>query len=153
MKKLALVVAVGALAASTTGIVSASAQRAHTAAVKAKLMLRKGKLGRYIVDGKGFTLYLFEKDKTSKSTCYGGCAQTWAPLLTSGRATAGTGVQSSKIGTTRRTNGSMQVTYGGHPLYHYDDDHKPGMTEGQGKLEFGAKWYVLAASGKKIDPS
>jgi predicted lipoprotein with Yx(FWY)xxD motif len=154
MKKLALVIAVAALAASTTGIVSASAQRAHTAtAAKAKLMLRTGKLGRYIVDGKGFTLYLFEKDKTTKSTCYSGCAHTWAPLLTSGRATAGPGVQSAKIGTTRRKNGSMQVTYGGHPLYHYDDDHKPGMTEGQGKLEFGAKWYVLAAGGKKIDPS
>ncbi len=153
MKKLALVVAVGALAAFTTGIVSASAQRAHTAVARAKLMLRTGKLGHYIVDGKGFTLYLFEKDKTTKSTCNSACAQVWKPLLTSGRAIAGPGVRAAKIGTTRRTNGSMQVTYGGHPVYHYDDDHRAGMTEGQGKLEFGAKWYVLAASGKKIDPS
>jgi predicted lipoprotein with Yx(FWY)xxD motif len=132
---------------------SALAHRAHAATATAKVSVRKGKLGRFLVDGKGLTLYLFEKDKSPKSTCYGTCAKVWSPLLTSGKPLAGSGVKAGKLGTTRRKNGTLQVTYNGHPLYHYDDDHKPGQTEGQGELAFGAKWYVLAPSGNKIDNS
>jgi predicted lipoprotein with Yx(FWY)xxD motif len=146
-------------AVAVTGVVLAvpaiaqhgTASRARVAAAPAKLQVHKGKLGRYVVDGKGFTLYLFEKDAHGKSACYASCAKVWAPLLTSGKPTAGSGVKTSKIGTVKRKNGTTQVTYGGHPLYHYDDDHKPGMTEGQGSREFGAKWYVVAPSGNKID--
>lgn len=116
---------------STAMLGSASADTAHAATTKAKLQARKGKLGTFIVDGKGLTLYVFEKDKGGKSACSGSCAKVWAPLLTSGKAAAGTGVTASKIGTTKRSNGATQVTYAGHPLYHYDDDHKPGQTEGQ----------------------
>jgi predicted lipoprotein with Yx(FWY)xxD motif len=146
---LALVVAVGSGALLGT----ASARPAHAAATKAKLQVRTGKLGRFLVDGKGLTLYLFEKDRGGKSACSGTCAKVWAPLLTSGRATAGHGVTASKIGSTKRSDGTMQVTYAGHPLYHYDDDHKPGQTEGQGSKAFGAGWYVVGPAGTKIDPS
>jgi predicted lipoprotein with Yx(FWY)xxD motif len=115
------------------------------------LQVRKGTLGRYIADRRGFTLYLFEKDRGGKSSCYGTCAKVWSPYLTSGRPTAGSGVSASKIGTTKRRDGKIQVTYGRHPLYHYDDDHKVGQTEGQGSKAFGAEWYVVGPNGKKID--
>jgi predicted lipoprotein with Yx(FWY)xxD motif len=150
MRKLVLLAAVAAIAAAVIAL-PASAHRAHGAATRAKLDVRKGKLGRYIVNGKGFTLYLFEKDKNGKSACYGPCAKVWAPLITSGKPAAGSGVAASKIGTTKRKGGSLQATYGGHPLYRYDDDHKAGQTEGEGSKEFGAEWYAVAPSGKKID--
>jgi len=153
MKKLITLALVAALAGAALTALPASAHKAHASATRAKLQVRKGKLGRYIVDGKGFTLYLFEKDKGGKSACYGSCSKVWAPLLTSGKPTAGSGVTASKIGTTKRTGGALQATYNGHPLYHYDDDHKPGQTEGEGSKAFGAEWYVLAPSGKKIDES
>lgn len=153
MRRLLVTAVLAAALASTAALGTALASGAHAAATKAKLQLRSGKLGKFVVDGKGLTLYLFEKDKHGKSSCSGTCAKVWAPLLTSGKPTAGTGIVAARIGTTKRVDGSMQVTYGGHPLYHYDDDHKPGQTEGQGSNAFGAGWYVVAASGKKIDKS
>jgi predicted lipoprotein with Yx(FWY)xxD motif len=151
MRKVISLVAVASVCGAGIAVLPASAQRAHTSATRAKLQVRTGKLGRFIVDGKGLTLYLFEKDKAAKSACYASCAKVWAPLITSGKPTVGAGVAGSRIGTTRRTDGKLQATYGGHPLYHYDDDHKPGQTEGQGSKAFGAEWYVVAPSGKKID--
>ena len=152
MKKMVTLFAIAACSVAAITAIPASAQRAHTSAV-AKLQVRKGKLGRYIVDGKGLTLYLFEKDKGGKSACYSTCAKVWAPLITSARPRAGAGVVASKIGTTKRKDGKLQATYGGHPLYHYDDDHKPGQTKGEGSKAFGAEWYIVAPSGKKIDES
>lgn len=153
MKKVLLIIPILVACAAIAVAGPASAHRAHAATAKAKLQIRKGKLGRFVVDGRGFTLYLFEKDKNGKSACNGPCAKVWSPLLTSGKPTAGSGVDASKIGTTKRRDGTTQATYGGHPLYHYDDDHKPGMTKGQGSKAFGASWYVVSASGKKIDKS
>ena len=152
MKKAVIsLAALAALAALAVVALPASAHRAHASTTRAKLQVRKGKLGRFIVDGRGMTLYLFEKDKGGKSSCSGTCAKVWAPLLTSGKPTAGSGVTASKIGTTKRSDGKLQATYGGHPLYHYDDDHKPGQTEGEGLKEFGAEWYVVGTSGRKIE--
>ena len=140
-------IGLGGLAATAAGHGSA------TKAPRAKLEVRKGKLGRFIVDAHGRTLYLFEKDKRGKSSCYGSCTKVWSPYRTTGRPTVASGVSSAKVGTTTRRDGTTQVTYGGHPLYHYDDDHKPGQTKGEGSKEFGAEWYVVAPDGKKIDQS
>jgi predicted lipoprotein with Yx(FWY)xxD motif len=145
----ATVAAVGS-AATITGV---AAGNARTATTKAKLAVRHGPLGTFVVDGKGLTLYMFEKDKHGKSACSGTCAKVWAPLLTSGKPSGASGIAASKIGTVKRTGGATQVTYGGHPLYHYDDDHKPGQTVGQDSHAFGAGWYVVAPSGRKIDES
>ncbi|HYZ28816.1 MAG TPA: hypothetical protein VE570_07155 [Thermoleophilaceae bacterium] len=153
MRKFVVLAAVAAIVVGAIAALPASAHHARASATTAKLGIRNGKLGRFIVNGRGLTLYLFEKDKNGKSACYGACAQVWAPLITSGKPSAGAGVVASRIGTTRRRDGKLQVTYGGHPLYRYDDDHKPGQTEGQGSKLFGAEWYVVAASGKKIDES
>jgi predicted lipoprotein with Yx(FWY)xxD motif len=153
MRKLISLVAVASVCGAGIAVLPASAQRAHASATVAKLQVRTGKLGRFVVDGNGLTLYLFEKDKQGKSACYASCAKVWAPLITSGKPTAGAGVVASRIGTTKRNDGKLQATYGGHPLYHYDDDHKPGQTAGQGSKAFGASWYVVAPGGKKIDKS
>jgi predicted lipoprotein with Yx(FWY)xxD motif len=116
----------------------------------AKVKTRTTKLGRIVVNAGGRTLYLFQKDKHGQSACYGPCAQFWPPLLTSGKPVAGPGVNGKLLGVTMRTNGTHQVTYGGHPLYRFLNDEKPGQTEGEGSKAFGARWYVLAPSGKTI---
>jgi predicted lipoprotein with Yx(FWY)xxD motif len=109
------------------------------------------KLGRFLVDSRGRALYLFEKDTSTTSTCYSACASLWPPLTASGTPKGSAGVVASKLGTTKRTDGTTEVTYGGHPLYYYAGDAGPGQTTGQGLKQFGAAWYVLAASGAKID--
>ncbi|MFI5758574.1 hypothetical protein [Streptomyces sp. NPDC051569] len=111
--------------------------------------LKSTSLGKVLVNGKGRTLYLFEKDKTTKSTCEGACALTWPPLLTTGKPTAGKGVKDSLLSSTTRSGGVKQITYNGHPVYMFKGDMNPGNTNGQGVSAFGAKWYVLDSSGKK----
>jgi predicted lipoprotein with Yx(FWY)xxD motif len=117
----------------------------------AKVGVVDSALGRVIADSKGRTLYLFEKDKGRASTCYGACARFWPPFTIKGKPAAGHGVLARKLGTTRRKDGKLEVTYGGHPLYRYVGDAKRGDIQGEGLNAFGAKWYVLAPSGKKID--
>jgi predicted lipoprotein with Yx(FWY)xxD motif len=108
------------------------------------------KLGKILVDGSGKTLYLFEKDTTTASTCYDACASYWPPLLTKDAPMAGAGVNASLLGTTRRSDGTLEVTYAGHPLYYVITDHNPGDASGQAVNNFGAAWFVLGPDGKKI---
>src|SRR3954447_435316 len=110
--------------------------------------VRKTDLGRILVDSQGRTLYLFEADKNGKSACSGACASAWPPV---GSATAGTGAAAKLLSTTKRGDGTMQATYDGHPLYLYAGDSAAGQTNGEGSKEFGAEWYVLAPSGKKVE--
>jgi predicted lipoprotein with Yx(FWY)xxD motif len=112
--------------------------------------LRKTSLGRVLVNSKGHTLYLFKKDRNGKSSCSGSCAKFWPPLLRHGKPTAGSGVKASLLGTTRRSNGSLQVTYNKHPLYTYTLDKKAGQTRGEGILAFGARWYAVSAKGRAV---
>jgi predicted lipoprotein with Yx(FWY)xxD motif len=107
-------------------------------------------LGNILVDSQGRTVYLFEKDSGTTSTCSGGCATAWPPLRASGKPTAGSGAKASSLGTTPRSDGKPQVTYNGHPLYGYQGDSKAGDTNGQGINAFGAPWYVLSPSGNAI---
>jgi predicted lipoprotein with Yx(FWY)xxD motif len=116
----------------------------------AQVKLAKTKLGTILVDNKGITLYDFVKDKGTTSVCYGACAALWPPLLTHGKPVAGPGVRASLLGTTKRKDGKLEVTYGGHPLYYFVTDRKPGQTTGQGVNQFGGPWWVLSAAGKEI---
>lgn len=117
----------------------------------ARLTLRSaGDLGKILADGKGRTLYLFEADESAQSTCKGACAGVWPPLITQGAPEAGQGVDASKLSTTTREDGKKQVVYNDHPLYTYKGDGAAGDTNGQGLDQFGARWYVLDASGKKV---
>ncbi|MGB2875921.1 MAG: hypothetical protein WBB76_10670 [Gaiellaceae bacterium] len=118
----------------------------------ATVNLGKTKLGPVLVNAKGHTLYLFKKDKNGKSSCNGSCATFWPPLLRHGKLTAGSGVKASLLGTTKRSNGSLQVTYNKQPLYTYTVDKKAGQTHGEGILAFGAKWYAVSAKGRAVPP-
>ncbi len=119
--------------------------------VAATVAVENSKLGPILVDGSGRTLYLFEADRGIDSTCSGACAQAWPPLTTNGAPQAGTGAAAAQLGTTARQDHTMQVTYHGHPLYYYVGDGKSGDLTGQALNQFGAKWYVLAPSGSKVD--
>ena len=110
-----------------------------------------GDLGKVLVDSKGRTVYLFEKDTGPMSTCFGACASEWPPVTTTGKPTAGDGVTASMLGTTKRSDGTTQVTYGGHPLYLFAADTKPGDATGQNVDAFGAKWFVLSSAGQKVE--
>ena len=107
-------------------------------------------LGSILVDSGGRTLYLFEADSGGRSACSGACAMAWPPLLVTGRPTVGSGLAASKLGTIVRAGGGRQVTYNGHPLYRFIEDHKPGDVTGQGVIAFGAAWFVVSAAGNQI---
>ena len=109
------------------------------------------KLGRYLIDEDGKALYLFEKDTSPKSTCYGACAQEWPPVTTSGKPVAEAGATGSKLSTSMRTDGTAQVVYDGHPLYYFAGDKAPGDVTGQGIHNFGGGWYVVTPAGDEID--
>ena len=136
----ATVAAVAAALAFTTGTTSGGAT----------VRVVSTPLGRILVDSKGITLYDFPPDKSNASTCYGACAALWPPLTTRGKPIAGRGVRTSLLGTTKRKDGKLDVTYNGHPLYYYVADRKPGQTTGQGLNQFGAPWWVLSPAGKEI---
>src|SRR5207247_344499 len=108
------------------------------------------KVGSYLVDSKGNTLYLFKRDKGTTTTCFGACASAWPPLRTNGRPTASGGADPQKLGTTPRPDGARQVTYNGHPLYLYEGDEVPGKVNGQGVNVWGGLWYVLSPAGDQI---
>ena len=106
---------------------------------------------KFLADGQGRALYLFEADKGSTSTCTGACAAAWPPVTASAMPMAGGGVSQSMLGTTKRADGTEQLTYNGHPLYYFSADTGSGMAKGQGVKAFGADWYVVNAKGSKID--
>jgi predicted lipoprotein with Yx(FWY)xxD motif len=108
-------------------------------------------LGEILVDSQGRTLYLFDKDSGTTSTCTGECANNWPPLEVNGKTTEGDGADAALVGTTARSDGKRQVTYNGHPVYLFEGDKKAGDTNGEGVNGFGAEWYVLAPSGKKVE--
>jgi predicted lipoprotein with Yx(FWY)xxD motif len=116
-----------------------------------KVLLRSTSLGDVLVASSGRTLYLFDADAARKSTCSGRCAAVWPPLLTRGVPRAGAGLKASLLGTTRRRDGKLQVTYAGHPLYYFAQDAKPGQVQGEGIEHFGGGWYAVSAAGKKVE--
>jgi predicted lipoprotein with Yx(FWY)xxD motif len=145
---LAAVAVSGFLAAgSIAGTESSDAGQATAAST---VSLRKTLLGQVLVNSRGRTLYLFAKDKSGTSACSGPCAQFWPPLLSATKPTAGLGVKRLLLGRTKRSNGSMQVTYNGHPLYTYARDTQAGQTNGQGSSGFGARWWAVSARGTAI---
>jgi predicted lipoprotein with Yx(FWY)xxD motif len=130
---------------------AATSPSASTGTSSATVMSGKTALGQTLVDGAGRTLYLFESDSATRSTCYGSCASVWPPVSAATTPhTAGT-ASTALLGMLRRTDGTTQLTYKGHPLYYYAGDAKPADTTGQGLDQFGAKWYVLTPGGDKID--
>ncbi len=118
---------------------------AATPSGPASLMVgQTASLGSFLTDGNGMTLYIFTKDQPGMSNCTGGCTTLWPPLLTNGTPVAGSGVNSSMIGTITRPDGTTQVTYNGWPLYYSSKDETSGDTNGEGYATF---WFVITPAG------
>jgi predicted lipoprotein with Yx(FWY)xxD motif len=127
---------------------------AHTTTVSTT---KKPDLGRILVNSEGFTVYTFSKDKQTnipcldtcpeRSACYEACEEAWPPVPVSGTAEAAGGVDPYEIGTTRRKNGTLQMTYAGQPLYTYSGDERPGETNGDGTGAFEGEWTAISRSG------
>ncbi|MER5624751.1 hypothetical protein ABT061_27330 [Streptosporangium sp. NPDC002544] len=128
----------------------ASSSPSAPSGTRAEVRLGDTKIGKVLVGEGGRTLYLFEKDKGGKSSCSGPCAQAWPPYLTNGKPKAGKGVKEQLLGTTKRDDGTTQVTYNHYPLYYFIKDTKAGETTGQDLNSFGADWYAVGADGKKV---
>jgi predicted lipoprotein with Yx(FWY)xxD motif len=105
--------------------------------------------GRILAARRGQAVYLFDKERSRLSECYGACAKAWPPVLTKGRPAAGRGAKASLLGTTRRRDGKRQVTYAGQPLYYYVAD-APGRVLCHDVEEFGGTWLVLRSSGRPV---
>ena len=135
------------------GAYGAAPKATATAAASGAVSIKTatGKPGTFLVDSSGRSLYLFEADKSDTSTCNGACAAAWPPLTTTGAPTAGTGVKASLLGTSKRDDGKMEVTYNGHPLYYFANDTAPGDLKGQGVDAFGAEWYAVTPEGKTAE--
>ena len=143
--------AVGVIAAAAfTSIVVTYASAQGAAARGTTVKVAKSRLGRILVDSRGITLYDFVADKHGRSSCYGACEAYWPPLLTKGKPHADPGVRASLLGTTKRKDGKLEVTYNHHPLYYFIGDRKPGQATGQGLNQFGAPWWALSPAGREI---
>jgi predicted lipoprotein with Yx(FWY)xxD motif len=135
--------------AATTAVALGATRTAGAAG--AKVAVANTGLGRVLVDGHGRTLYLFAKDRSGKSACAGQCAGYWPPLITSGKPVATGGAKASLLGTTRRPDGRLQVTYNHHPLYTFVKDTRKGQTNGEELDVFGAEWYAVSAAGARVE--
>jgi predicted lipoprotein with Yx(FWY)xxD motif len=105
--------------------------------------------GPILFDSSNQAIYLFDKENSATSQCYGACAEAWPPVLTKGEPRAGDGVDAKLLGTTERDDGSVQVTYNGHPLYYYVDD-PPGEVLCHNVEEFGGLWLVVGPGGEAV---
>jgi predicted lipoprotein with Yx(FWY)xxD motif len=121
------------------------------AAGTATVSVANSSRGQILVDGSGRTLYLFEADKAATSSCYDACVGVWPAVVTTGPPTAGAGAKATLLSTTKRKDGTLEVVYNGHPLYHFSGDKTAGDVTGQGLSSFGAAWYVVSPGGSKID--
>ena len=147
----AVVLATAALVAAILGgTSSAASEKAPNGAL---ISIHKTALGKVLADGRGHTLYLFEKDKNGMSSCNGACAAYWPAVLSAAKPRAGAGVRASLLGRTKRADGRREVTYAGHPLYTFVGDTKAGQTTGEGLTDFGAAWDAIAPNGKPIEPN
>jgi predicted lipoprotein with Yx(FWY)xxD motif len=145
MKKLIALLSVLAVAAVSAGAGQASPQ------AKNRITAAKSRYGTVLFDGKGRVLYGFTRDRRGKpSRCYGACAQAWPVYFKSGALKAGQGVKQKLIGSVKRKNGRLQVTYNGWPLYYYVNDVNRGQISCQNVNEFGGLWLVVSPKGKLI---
>jgi predicted lipoprotein with Yx(FWY)xxD motif len=136
------------------GLVAAIVATAQARAPKSAVVtLKKTSLGTILVDPRGRTLYLFEKDAKGVSSCTNACLSYWPAFTSRTVPRAGAGVQQSLLRLAAPTRGLRQVTYAGHPLYTFVGDKRSGETTGEGLRNFGGGWDVLGADGRKIEQS
>jgi predicted lipoprotein with Yx(FWY)xxD motif len=136
--------------AASSALAGDAAREQRKSSKGSSVKVMNSRYGRMLYDGRGRALYLFTRERTSRSRCYGECAAAWPPFLTRRKPQARSGVKSSLLGTTRRRDRRTQVTYRGHPLYHYMGDRQPGQVLCQDVNEFGGTWLVVSPSGTAI---
>jgi predicted lipoprotein with Yx(FWY)xxD motif len=129
------------------GSAADATMRSASATSGSVVRVMASRYGPVLFDGRSRSLYLFTRERGSATRCYGACAKSWPPLLTRGRPRAAHGANAKLLGTTRRRDGTTQVTYAGHPLYHYAGDKKAGQILCQGVPEFGGTWWVVRPDG------
>jgi predicted lipoprotein with Yx(FWY)xxD motif len=114
--------------------------------------MTSGSLGTVLVDAQGYVLYWFANDTSSASNCTGSCATNWPPVI--GTPTLASGVTlTGKLGTIKRSNGQVQATYDGHPLYTFAADKTPGDATGNDLNASGGLWWVMTPSGNTVKAS
>jgi predicted lipoprotein with Yx(FWY)xxD motif len=145
-----VVAAFSAAGCGSTGGSNASSPPKTATGKSATIGVANENVGKVLVDSRGRTLYLFERDSGSKSVCNGACSVQWPPLLASGKPTVGSGANPSLAAISARLDGKTQVTYNGHPVYLFFGDRKPGDTNGQAVNAFGGRWYALSPSGDPV---
>jgi predicted lipoprotein with Yx(FWY)xxD motif len=123
---------------------SAPAQKPGT-----EIRISGSQFGEMLFNADEQAIYLFDKEESARSECYGECADAWPPVLTEGDPEAGAGADPKLLGTTERDDGATQVTYNGHPLYYYAHEG-PGEVLCHGVSEFGGLWLVVAPNGEAV---
>jgi predicted lipoprotein with Yx(FWY)xxD motif len=139
----AVAVAVAIGAAAVVLLRGSAPAPSHPSALRSST----SRLGRILVDERGRTLYLYTEDAHGRSACIGDCARVWPPVIIRGSVRPGPGVATGKLRTYRRTDSTLQVVYGGHPLYRFSGDSAPGQAGGQGFL---GQWFVVSPAGRQI---
>lgn len=116
------------------------------------LDVERGDQGAYLVDGRGYALYLLEEDDGGESRCYEQCAEQWPPAMVDGRPTVDNRrIDEDELGTIERTDGRMQLTYDDHPLYYYYRDSAPGQVTGHDIHDEWGGWYLVTPDGDKLE--
>jgi predicted lipoprotein with Yx(FWY)xxD motif len=144
MKRLAFLLPCAVAALLAVGSGDTTADAAAHAGTQVKVV--NSDYGRVIANGRGEAFYLVDKEDAGRAECYGACAEVWPPVLAKGKPRAGRGAKQGLLGTTRRRNGKLQVTYAGQPLYYYFAD-SPGSILCHDVEEFGGVWLVVRPSG------
>lgn len=150
MRRVLLVAVLASCGAGLAG--SLPTATAATRASGTQIDLHGSRLGKILVNSKGFTIYVFTADTKNHDNCQSKphCTGTWAPVLTTGRPVAGAGVHQALLGTTMLGSGKLQVTYNGHPLYTYIGDFEKHATTYVNFPEYGGKWRAINAAGKEV---
>lgn len=131
---------------TSTGPTGSPTPSAAERPVGTRLLAASSEFGPMLFDARGQAIYLFDLETTTEPRCYRECAEAWPPVLTEGRPRAGRGLDQRLLGTTRRNDGTTQVTYGGHPLYFYAHE-APREVRCHDVLLNGGTWYVVRPDG------
>jgi len=135
---------------SNSGSASVSVDKRFAAKKNVRIKVGNSAFGKMLYNRPGQAIYIFDKEKTNKSRCYGECARQWPPVLTIGKPKALKGVSQRLLGRTKRSGGAMQVTYNGKPLYYYYNE-QPGQVFCHNVFLNGGLWQVIAPGGKAQD--
>ena len=137
------------LGIATVAVLAPSAMSSR-GADRGTVTVRSSRFGNILFDGRGFVLYAFTKDPRGRSVCSGACAKAWPPYIAGRAPEAAKGVKRTLLGTTRRADGRLQITYQGRPLYYYVGDRASGQILCQNVREFGGLWLVARPNGTLV---